>query len=117
MKRWIFAACAVMSMILCAAAIAVPGWHVVKQKSASGQFATVATSATLGHPNGIAVNLEGGSGFTTWACSRGVASISSYSSNPGPGFHILAHTGGASSCDVVASVGGSGHVVVQILTR
>jgi hypothetical protein len=95
---------------------AIGGWHVAAQQSARGQFATTATDATVNRPHKIAVYFGHGSGFVSWACSRGF-SIGSWSHNFGPGFHTLGHVRGQGSCDVTASVGGSGRVTVQILTH
>jgi hypothetical protein len=91
-------------------------WRIVKSKSASGQFAATAISATIRHPRGIAVRFAGGdaSGTTSWACTKGF-SVSSWARSYGRGLHILGHVVGKNSCDVVASVAGSGRVTVQIL--
>ncbi len=90
------------------------GWKVVKKKSVSGQFAVTATSATINSPHKIAVDLIGGRGSIVWACSKGF-SISSSTKTYGPGLHQLANTAGKSSCNVTASIDGSGHLTLEIL--
>ena len=92
------------------------GWRVVAQRSAGGDFAVTATDATVHRPQHIAVRMIGGSGDIVWACSRGF-SIGSWSRSFGRGLHELQHVRGQDSCDVTASIGGSGHVTVQILTH
>jgi hypothetical protein len=91
-------------------------WRVVKSKTVTGQFATTAISATIKHPRGIAVRFIGIGvhGTATSACTKGF-SISSYSHSWGRGLHVLGHVRGKTRCDVIASVGGSGRVRVQIL--
>jgi hypothetical protein len=91
-------------------------WRVVKSKSASGQFAATAASATIRHPLGIAVRFRGTgvSGMAAWACTKGF-SVSSWSRTYGRGLHVLGHVRGKGSCDVTASVAGAGRITVQIL--
>jgi hypothetical protein len=91
-------------------------WRVVKSKSASGQFAVTAISATVRHPRGLAVRFRGAGaqGEAVWACSKGY-SVASWTHSYGPGFHALGHVRGKDSCNVVASVSGEGRVTVQIL--
>jgi hypothetical protein len=89
--------------------------RVVSQNSSSGAYAVTATGATINHPHRIAVRFSGGSGYVVWACDKGY-SIGSWSRHYGRGVHWLPYVGGKDSCDVTASVGGSGRVGVQILT-
>jgi hypothetical protein len=96
-------------------ALAAGGWQVVATKTASGQFAATATNATVNHPSAIAVRLTGGSGLVVWACDSG-DSVSSWSRNVSSGWHQLPHAAGRGSCDITASVGGTGRVSVQILS-
>lgn len=88
-------------------------WHVIKSKTAHGDFAVTAVSATVGHSHGIAVRVSGGDaqGFVAWACSRGF-SVSSYSRDV-RGFRVLPHASGA-SCNITLSGSGDGYVKVQI---
>ena len=109
-------AAALTILAIAATAALASGWHVVKSKSASGDFAVTAIDATIHHPHRIAVRLTGGSGDAVWACDKGY-SVSSYSRQYGPGLHQLPHVRGKDSCDVTASVGGEGRVRVQILKR
>ncbi len=108
----------VMTCLLAGAALGASAlrWHVVKSKSASGQFAATGTYTTINHPRGIAVRFlgSGAQGVAAWGCSKGF-SISSWSRSYGRGFHVLGHVRGKDSCDVTASVSGEGRVTVQVL--
>jgi hypothetical protein len=103
--------------LVCVGAAHAAGWRVVKSGSSSGQFAIKSISATVSRPLALAVRLRGrvDTGTAIVSCSKdfGVGSWSrSYSHS---GTFRLPQTRAADSCDVVASVGGSGRVVVQIL--
>jgi hypothetical protein len=94
------------------------GWRVVRSKSVSGQYALTVTSATVGHPKGLAVRFTGSgvSGQVLWVCSKGY-SVASWTHAYGKGLHILGHVRGKDSCDVTASISGQGRITVQILKR
>jgi hypothetical protein len=96
-------------------------WKVVKSKSARGQFAVTAISATIKYPKpkGIAVRLSGHgvSGMGVVACSRGFTVTSNSRSFSRAGLFVLPSMRGADSCDVTASIAGSGSVSVRILRR
>lgn len=116
-RRLIAAFVAALTVLAIAAATAfASGWHVVKSKSASGDFAVTAVAATIKHPHKIAVRFRGGDGTAVWACDKGF-SVSSYSRDYHAGLHQLPHVKGKDSCDITASVGGYGHVRVQILKK
>jgi hypothetical protein len=87
-------------------------WQQIKGKVSYGDFTVTAISATVRRPKGLAVRIVG-SGFVVWACSRGF-SVSSWSREYGPGFHVLGHAKGMESCDVTASASGEGVARVQI---
>jgi hypothetical protein len=108
------AVAALIALALTATAFA-SGWRVVTSKSASGDFAATAVSATINHPHAIAVRFTA-SGMAVWACDQGV-SVSSWSREYGAGLHQLPHVSGKDSCDVTASVSGERSVRVQILKR
>jgi hypothetical protein len=99
----------------------VTGWRTVKQGSTSGQFAVTAISGTVTQPKprGVAVRLKGNvtSGMGVIACSKGFSVASWSKTYSHAGLFVLPMTARADSCDVTASVGGSGRVVVQILKR
>jgi hypothetical protein len=114
LRKFVTGAAALLAALAVTAAALASSWHVAASKSASGDFAATAVSATVNHPNRIAVRFAG-SGFAAWACSKGY-SVSSYSRNFGSGFHELRHISG-NSCQVTASVAGSRRVRVQILKR
>jgi hypothetical protein len=103
-------------LAVASAAAFASGWHVVKSKSASGDFAVTAISASIKHPHKIAVRFTGGDGNAVWACDKGF-SVSSYSREYKAGLHQLPHVKGKNSCDITASVGGEGRVRVQILKK
>lgn len=113
MSRFVLALTA--SLLTLAVAGGVASARVVAQNSASGGYAVTAASATINHPHRIGVRFSGGSGDAVWACSRGF-SVSSWSRSYGRGLHWLPYVGGKAFCDVTVSVGGSGHVSVQVLT-
>jgi len=108
-----------LATVLVGTAQASAGWHVVKSRSASGQFAVTAITATVNRPQGIAVRLRGpvSTGTAVIACSRNFSVTSNSRSYKRAGLYVLPMMRRASSCDVVASVGGSGRVTVQILKR
>jgi len=59
------------------------------------------------------------SGFAAVACNKGIASIGSKSTRySGAGLHLLKLPfRKPTSCDVTASVGGSGRISIKILAR
>jgi hypothetical protein len=95
------------------------GWKVLAHKSASGQFAVTAVSATSSHPHSLAVQFSGhvqtGEGIV--ACSKGFSVSSNSRSFNHAGLFRLPMTKGADSCNITASVGGSGTVTVRILSQ
>jgi hypothetical protein len=95
------------------------GWRVVASKSATGQFAVTAVNATVNHPRQIAIRLIGQveTGSASIACSKDF-SIASWSREYSrAGLYVLPMTPGAESCDIIGSVGGSGTVTVQVLSK
>lgn len=96
------------------------GWRVIGRATSSGEFAATAANGTAQHPHHLAVRIRGRgvSGFAAVACTKGF-SIGSKSTNyKGVGIHLLKlPMAGASSCDVTASLGGSGRITLQILTN
>jgi len=106
--------CFAVAVAAASARAAITGWRVVKSGSSSGPFAGQSIKATVGHPIGLAVRFVGDVtlGEATVSCSNGFG-VRSWSH---AGIFQLPMTRGADSCDVVASVGGSGLVRVQILS-
>ena len=90
-------------------------WKVVKSGSSSGRFAGLSINATVTHPNALSVRLVGNVsiGEATVSCSNGFA-VRSWTH---AGTFRLPMTPAADSCNVVATVGGSGRVTVQILVQ
>lgn len=119
MIRRIVAALAVLVVSLSFAGLALAAsWHVVKSKRVSGEFAVTAVSATISHPRALAIKLIGSgvsNGEAVVACSRGFSTSAHSASYNGPGFYRLRIMRHASSCQVTASVGGSGTLRVKIL--
>ena len=106
--------------VLACTASAVSAWRVVKAGSSSGQFAVTAVNGTINRPKpkGIAVRLVGAgvsNGMAVVACSKGFSVASWSRTYRRAGLYVLPMTTGAGTCDVTASVGGSGKVIVQIL--
>src|SRR4051794_27595575 len=118
--RGVIAIAAVVAVALAIVGSAFSGpastWRVVKTKTATGQFAVTATSATIRHPRGLAVRFRGAGvqGQVVWACSKGF-SVASWTRSYGQGLHVLGHVRAKDSCDVTASVSGQGRITVQIL--
>jgi hypothetical protein len=101
-----------------AAGAATLGWRVVKSGSSTGDFAIKSIDATVSHPAKLAVRLIGNvdNGTAIVSCSKGFTGVAAWSrSYSHAGTFVLPQTRGADSCDVVAAVGGSGRVTVQIL--
>lgn len=95
------------------------GWRIAAQKSVSGEFAVTAISATVHHPRSLAVRLHGNvdTGEAVVACPRGFSVSSNARSYSHAGTFRLPMARNADSCDITASVGGSGLVRVQILRK
>ena len=108
---------ALACVVAASATAAATGWRVVKSGSSSGDFAVKAISASVNHPKAMEVRLLGRvtSGNGTVACSKnfGIASWSRTYTRAGT--YRLPQTRNADNCQIVASVGGSGRVTVQIL--
>lgn len=121
MGRLVLLTLAVITLMGASVAGAALGWRVVRSGSASGQFAIKSISADVQRPkpNGIAVRLVGkvSNGTGVVSCTRGTAVAAWSRSYRGAGLFVLPMTRGAEMCSVVAAVGGSGKVVVQILRR
>jgi hypothetical protein len=98
----------------------VRGWHVIGRAASSGDFASAAANGTAKKPHRLAVKIAGSgvSGFAAVACTKGIASIGSKTTNySGAGIHMLRLPfARASSCEVTASVAGSGRISIQILS-
>jgi hypothetical protein len=96
---------------------ALPG-RVVASKSATGQFAVTATTATVKKPKGVWVNLIGkgvDTGLGVIACTRDFTVSSNSKNMKAPGLYRLPILPvRADTCHITASVGGSGRVTVQI---
>jgi hypothetical protein len=110
------AALAVCTVPVVSGAAGLPG-IVVAHKSVSGSLAVTAVTAAVPRPQGLWVRLVGKvtTGTAVVACTRG----SSISSNAYPYraaglYRVPVRPTGAEICDVVASVGGSGRVTVEI---
>jgi hypothetical protein len=107
---------AVAAVLVASAAAALPGKPVAR-KSVSGSFAVTALNATVKTPKRLWVRFTGRvtSATVVVACSRGF-SISSnpYSYRKAGLYRLPIKPPRAESCDLVASVGGSGRVTVEI---
>jgi hypothetical protein len=115
-----------VAALLCAGALFVAAaeaanWRVIGHGSSSGDFAVAAASGSVSHPSQIGLSLTGSgvTGLAIVACSKGIASIGSKTTNvSGSGIHVVKLPfKNASSCQVTASGSGSGRVVVKILAR
>lgn len=116
MRRALPIAALAVALLLAAGSLAYAKthWHIVKRTSISGEYADASISATIKYPTRLAVRLVGGSGYILWDCLNGYH-FSSWSRTWGPGLHQLRNVDGKDSCDVDASINGSGHLRVAIL--
>jgi hypothetical protein len=114
--------CVITGLVLAAvfaglASGALPG-HRVASKTASGQFAITAVSAKVKHPHAVYLRLVGriSSGTIVIACSRGYTTISSnsYAHNRAGLYRVPVRPARADSCQLVASAGGSGRIMVEL---
>lgn len=121
MKTALVAVAAAALIFSAAASAEALGWRVIGRAASSGDFASAAANGTAHRPHQLAVRLTGHrvSGFAAVACTKGIASIGSKSTNyKGAGIHLLKLPfKGASSCQITASVGGSGRISIKILVR
>lgn len=103
-------------VLVVSASAALPG-KIVAHKSVSGAFAVTAVHATVAKPKGLWVRFVGKvtTGTAVVACSRG-SSISSnpYSYQRAGVYRLPVKPAGADSCEVIASIGGSGQVTVEV---
>jgi hypothetical protein len=110
---------AVLACVLATSATAAAtGWRVIKSGSSTGDFAIKSITATVNHPVALEVRLIGDvtNGTSVVSCTKGVGGGAAWSRTyTRAGTFRLPMTRGADSCDVVAAVGGSGRVTVQIL--
>jgi hypothetical protein len=97
------------------------GWHTVGRGSAGGDFAIATADGDASHPSALAVSVRGGgiSGMAIVTCDKGISSIGSKTTNfSGSGLHRLKFPmSHPASCNVVASVSGSGRLSLKILAR
>ena len=118
-KSAVFAGSLVAAIAFAASAFA-SGWHVIGRAHSSGDFAATAANGSVKHPRAIAVLAHGHgiSGFAAVACTKGFSVGSKSTSYKGAGMHRLRlPMTKADSCDVTASIGGSGQISMSILAR
>jgi hypothetical protein len=103
--------------VLGVAKAAAPPGKLRAAKSASGAFAVTAVTARIRKPAAMWVRLLGGvnNGTTVASCSRGfTVSANHYNYRRAGTYRVPVRPARADSCQVVASVGGSGHIRVEI---
>jgi len=108
----------VAAFVGAAVAQATTGWQVVSSGSSSGAYTGTAIKATIHHPKALGVRLAGRRvqlGTARVACTKGSSRWSYSRKYKHAGTYKLPPTRHAVSCLVIASVGGSGSVTVQIL--
>jgi len=113
----IAAACTLATLFCATANAAAPPGKLKAGKSASGAFAVTSVSATINRPRNIWIRLTGGveSGTAIVTCSRGFTiSANNYDYKRAGTYRVPIRPARAGSCDVVASVGGSGRIRVEI---
>jgi hypothetical protein len=92
-------------------------WRVVASQSASGQHPALTLSATINHPQGIAVRLSSPSphvaGTVYWACTKGLHGEHGQFAVL-IGFHVLPHVHGEDSCHIRLAAHGLHRITVTI---
>jgi len=118
MTTRIAAALSLLAILVCATAnAAAPPGRLRAAKSASGAFAVTGVSATVRRPTGIWIRLIGTvtSGTGVAGCSRGFTiSSNHYSYRRAGTYRVPIRPARADSCQVIASIGGSGRIRVEI---
>jgi hypothetical protein len=108
----------VAALVGAAVADATTDWQVVSSGSSSGAYTGTAIKATLHHPKAIGIRLAGRRiqfGTARVACTKASSRWSYSRKYKHAGTYKLLPTQHAVTCLVIASVGGSGTVTVQIL--
>jgi hypothetical protein len=98
------------------AASTLPG-KVIGRGSASGQFAIASAHGTVKKPRALYLRLVGkiDSGTAIVGCSKGFSvSANDYNRNKAGLYRLPIKPARADSCDLTASAGGSGRVVVEL---
>ena len=116
MKYLLVVAMAALALAAVPAALASPPGKLVKSATASGQFAVTSTSADVKHPRALYGRANGNINSATFvvSCSRGFTITSNSLDRRSAGTWRLPILSHADSCTVIASVGGSGKVHVEI---
>jgi hypothetical protein len=111
--------CCALALVIASPSLGGPSWKAIKSKTATGQFAVTAINAAVKYPKALGLRLIGkvSSGIGVVACSKGFSVTSTSRSARRAGTFRLPMTRGAETCDITASVGGSGRVTTQILKR
>jgi hypothetical protein len=115
--RVAFATCVLTAVCVVPANSAVVPGKLRAGKSAAGQFAVTSVTASINKPRGIWVRLTGGveNGTAVVSCSRDFTiSANSYDYKRAGTYKVPIRPRAADRCQVVASVGGSGRVRVEI---
>ncbi len=108
-------ALATLALAVTAQAKPLPG-KLVKAGRASGQFAVTSISADVKHPKALYGRATGHVSSTQFvvSCSRGFTITSNSLSRRSAGLWKLPMMSRPDSCTVIASVGGSGKVTIEI---
>ena len=118
MKNIIVAGIAALALVSASiAAASTPPGKVVARKTVSGAFAVGAINATVKKPTGLWVRFTGKvtTGTVVVACSRGFSiSSNSYQYKKAGTYRIPIRPARADSCELVASVGGSGRISIEL---
>jgi hypothetical protein len=106
--------CCALALVIASPSLGGPSWKAIESKTATGQFAVTAIHAAVKYPKALGHRLIGNvsSGVGIAACSKGSSVTSNSRSARRAGTFRLPKT-----CDITASVGGSGRVTAQILER
>jgi hypothetical protein len=116
-KFIVVAALAALALGITTAAVAAnPPGKIVKVSRASGQFAVTSTSAKVQHPHALYGRATGHVDSASFivSCSRGFTISSNSLDRDRAGTWRLPMMGNPDSCTVIAAVGGSGKISVEI---
>lgn len=110
---------AAMALVLgtSASAATLPGHHVGKGGSVTGEFAVTGAQADVNNPRAIWVRATGrGADHITvvTSCNRGFNIASNTLVRRRPGVYRIPTMPRAETCSVIASVGGAGHITLEV---
>ena len=116
MRHLLVVATAAFALAIVPAGMASPPGTLVKSATASGQSATTSLFASVKHPRVLYGRATGGVNSANFvlSCSRGLTILTNSLDRKSAGTWPLPILARADACTVIASVGGSGTVHIEI---